>query len=297
MTSTALETLASINREDMLSALGAADRPGLRPLLEHLIAPAARRFARVVLDYDQTVAGQGLAGGARRVLARFHMDLRCEGVEHIPPSGPLLIVSNHPGLTDTVALFASLPRRDVKIVAADRPFLRALPATSEHLIFVSDDDDHRIETLRSITAHLRAGGAILTFPGGQIEPDPACMPGAREALENWSESIGFFARLVPSACIVPAIVSGVIAPQSLRHPLTRLRRRQKDREKLAAALQLLVANYRPQTWPVSIHICFGAPLEAGGLAELRDLRAITRRVIEHTRPLVPDFTHSPKNVV
>ncbi len=297
MTSSALETLARINREDMLSALGASGRPVLRSLLERVFDPPARRFARVVLDYDRTVADHGLAGGARRILSHFQMALHCDGAEHIPANGPVLILSNHPGLTDTVALFASLPRADVKIVAADRPFLRALPATGQHLIFVPENDDHRMETLRAIAAHLRGGGAILTFPGGQIEPDPACMPGARTALESWSDSIGFFARLVPSACLVPAVVSGVIAPQSLRHPLTRLRRSQKDREKLAAALQLLVANYWPRTWPVSIHVCFGTPLEAAGLAELRDPRAITRRVIEHTRQFVPDFTCPLESVV
>ncbi len=284
-----LEKLARINVDDLLISLGAADRPLMRALLRAIFLPAGRRFAEMMLDYDDGVAGQGLAGGARRILARMHASVTASGGEHIPAAGPVLILSNHPGMTDTVALFASLAREDIKVVAADRPFLRALPATSRRLIYVSDDNQARLAPLREIAAHLRSGRGILTFPAGSIEPDPASMPGARQALETWSDSIGFFVRMAPETCVIPAIVSGVIAAPSLRHPLTRLRRKQKDRERLAAALQLFVATYRPQAWPVSIQVCFGAPLSAEYLAELRDPRAITRRVIAHTRQFVPDF--------
>lgn len=286
MDSTPLEHLAQINVEDLLTAFGLQKESLSGRAAAWLFRSPGRRFARVVLDYDDGVARLGLKGGAQRILERLQMQLTVSGQEHIPPAGPILILSNHPGLADTVALFAGLPREDIAIVAADRPFLRALPATCRRLIFVPEGNG-RLETLRAIAAHLRAGKGILTFPAGQIEPDPACMPGSAASLENWSESIGFFARMVPGMCILPVVVSGVIAAPTLRHPLTRLRRTQKDRERLAAALQLLAATYRPQTWPVHIQVRFTAPIPAEYLSGLADAAAVTRRVIDYTRSFYP----------
>lgn len=283
MDSTAVRELTAINVDDLLASLGLEKVRRGRGLLRSLFWFAGRRFARQVLDYDDGVERMGLQAGAERILNGFINSRTVTGVEHLPATGPLLILANHPGMTDTVALFASLPRADLKVVASDRPFLRALPATCRHLIFVPEHGEGRIAVLRSIAAHLRAGGAVLTFPAGDIEPDPACMPGALRSLERWSDSIGFFSRLVPDACIVPAIISGVIAPQSLAHPLTRLRRRQKDREKLAASLQIFVRSFAPRLWPVHVKVQFGPPLPSASLAGIREPGAATQVVIEHVR--------------
>ncbi len=43
---------------------------------------------------------------------------------------------NHPGLTDVLAVFATVERSDLRIVAADYPLLRALPGLAQHLMFV-----------------------------------------------------------------------------------------------------------------------------------------------------------------
>src|SRR4030067_335375 len=64
----------------------------------------------------------------------------------------------------------------------------------------------------AVPAPRRNGGFVLTSPAGQIEPDPASMPGAVASLQDWSESIAIFARLVPQAQVVGAIVSGGIWP-------------------------------------------------------------------------------------
>ena len=97
---------------------------------------------------------------------------------------------------------------------------------------------------RAAARHLRGGGAVLTFPGGRIEPDPAVLPGAVEALDHWSSSADLFARLTPGLAVVPVVVSGVISPSALRNPLTHLRRRRRDREWLAATLQVLIPALR-----------------------------------------------------
>lgn len=283
MDSTAVHDLAIINVDDLLESLGMGNIRRGRRLLHSLLYFAGRRFALKVKDYDDGVEQFGLQAGSRRILNQFVDSFTVTGQECLPDAGPLLVLANHPGMTDTVALFASLPRNDLRVVATDRPFLRALPATRKQLIFVPPEGDGRISTLRSIAAHLRSGGAVLTFPAGEIEPDPACMPGALRSLERWSDSVGFFARLVPDACIVPAIVSGVIAAPSLHHPFTRLRRRQNDREKLAASLQIVVRTFYPRMWPVHVKVQFGAPLAPARLVELRDPGKITGAVVDYVR--------------
>jgi hypothetical protein len=123
---------------------------------------------------------------------------------------------------------------------------------------MSETSSERFRLLRSATRHLRGGGAILTFPAGRIEPDPAVLPGAIEALEYWSPSADLFARLVPRLAIVPAVVSGVLSPAALRNPLTFLRRRPEDRQWLAATLQVMVPALRN----VTVRVAFGQPVYA-----------------------------------
>ncbi|HEX2980268.1 MAG TPA: hypothetical protein VHO48_08390, partial [Anaerolineaceae bacterium] len=127
MTLIPLDNLTSINQSDLVSAFGASSSPFWQTVLNMIFRRAARRFAAQVLAYDQGVDQLGLRAGALRTLQSYNVSLRVMGAEHLPESGPLLILSNHPGLTDTISLFASLPRNDLRVVAAERPFLRALP--------------------------------------------------------------------------------------------------------------------------------------------------------------------------
>jgi hypothetical protein len=126
----------------------------------------------------------------------------------------LLLVSNHPGLVGAVALFAAVPRCDLRVVAARRAFLEELPNTSWCLITLPEGASGRLGVVRDAARHLRGGGAVLTFPGGKIGPDPALLPGAVESLGGWSASVDLFARLAPDLTVVPAVVSGVVSPAS-----------------------------------------------------------------------------------
>ena len=188
----------------------------------------------------------------------------------------MLLVSNHPGLADAVALFAATPREDLRVIAAERPFLEALPNTSRYLLTVTEDSGGGSGIVRAAARHLRGGGAVLTFPGGMIEPDPAVLPGAVESLGRWSSSADLFARLAPDLAVVPVVVSGVISARALRIPLTRLRRRRRDREWLAATLQMLIPALRD----VNVRVEFGRPIYSGARG------GIGQAVIEETRRLM-----------
>ena len=273
-----VEVLARACAEDLISAFGLGGLgPGaLRSLLELLSSVPARRLAGQVATYDEIVGDAGLPAGGSWALERMARGVVVEGAKGVPVEGPLLVVSNHPGLADAVALFAAMPRGDLRVIAAERPFLDALPNTSRALIPVSDGPSGRSRAVRAAARHLRSGGAVITFPGGRIEPDPAVLPGASEALDNWSGSVDLFARLVPGLAVVPAVVSGVISPSALRNPLALVRRDPRDRRWLSATLQMLVPALRD----VTTRVAFGPPLRAD------DEVPVSRRTVGEARRLI-----------
>ncbi len=254
-----LDEITEINLTDLLESAGLSWLSGTP--LQHLLRPWARRFAITAQEFDARVGDQGLARGSTWLMHRMTSGMRTSGLEHIPPKGPVFVLANHPGMTDTVALFASLASRpDLRVIALDRPFLRALPHVARQLIFLPADASGRLSVIRDASRHLKEGGALLTFPAGGIEPDPA-VAGAQaaiNALRDWSDSYALMARLAPDVHFMPALVSHVISPEARRHPLTLLRRHAHDQARLAATLQVALARYRDQVARVS----FGAPVAA-----------------------------------
>jgi len=265
-------TLVDINLGDICDSLGVRRSA----LTDALFRAPAERFARQMQTFDARIGSHGLREAARWITGQLAGRIDVEGAERVPRSGPLLIVSNHPGLTDTVDLFASIPRDDLRIVAAHRPFLAALPNLTPHLVFVREDAGARMSAFRSIVAELRAGRAVLTFPAGRIEPDPAQRRAdAVAALDAWNESTGLLARLAPETAIVPVIVRGVFDPAAYHHPLARIKRDLADRERMAAMLQVMLPALQRNT----IRLDFGPPLRAAQLAAAHtDPAAITEHI-------------------
>jgi 1-acyl-sn-glycerol-3-phosphate acyltransferase len=250
----------------------------LHTLVRHLFAGPTRRITETVFHYDGLVGSKGLVDSSTWMLEQFTHSVQVEG--HLPPSaGPLLIVSNHPGMVDAMAIFAHTPRRDLRIIAAERPVLRLLPNILPYLIFVPEDPQRRLPVIRTAAAHLRTGGALLNFPAGQIEADPALHPDADRSLARWSDSVELLARLVPDLTILPVAVSGVISRRALRHPLTRLYRTTKQREWVAATLQVMLPHYRDSR----VVVRFGQPIHA--------LRQPLPAVIDQMRDLIQQSSH------
>jgi len=261
--------------DDLISAFGLGEVSHGREVMEYISRIPARRLARQILTYDRIVGESGLGTGGAWALKKFSRNTSIEGQGNVPRGGPLLLVSNHPGLADAVALFAATPRDDLRVIAANRPLLEALPNTSRYLLTISETSAGRSGIVRAAARHLRSGGSVLTFPGGRIEPDPAVLPGAVRALDRWSSSADLFVRLIPGLVVVPVVVSGVISPSALRNPLIHLRRRKSDRESLAATLQVLVPALRN----VDARVEFGRPIHA-------EFGAVGDAVIEETRRLI-----------
>ena len=220
-----------------------------------LLAPAAHLLARRFVEYDRELGERGLHRGAEWIVARATGGVTVTGAEHIPAAGPVLVVANHPGLTDAVSLLATMRRDDAWIVTANYPFLRALRRASERFLFVDD----RCTALRHIVRRLRGGDAVLLFPAGGLEPDPANSPAAAyDSLAMWSRSIELISRLAGDTVVVPAVVSGVVSRSAFGSALARRRVPEREQQRFASLLQLAMPPYQRHL----VSVRYGAPIAA-----------------------------------
>jgi hypothetical protein len=258
-----VSTLTEINLDDLVSSFGWQDRPLLLHLSRRLFIKPARTFAYQMAEFDSAIGTHGLVQASHLALRNYVREIHVFGRDRIPTSG-FLALSNHPGMSDTLSLFTALNRPDLKIIAFQRPFLEALPYTSNQLFYLNDDPASRIALIRKVSTHLRDGGAALTFPAGHIEPDPDIHHGAIESLASWTESAGVFIRMAPETAILPVLVRGVVWAKAAYHWLTKLNKVKREQEKLAAALQLLAYTVL-KVRPVRARVQIGKPVYAKDL--------------------------------
>jgi hypothetical protein len=266
--------------DELTKALALPRTASARKLVHLLFGRAASRFARLGVDLDRVVASQGVAAGARWALPHFARDWKVRGEANIPGEGPLVIASNHPGSFDSLLITAHVCRPDYKVIVGDIPFFERLPHVSEHAIYAPGKQDvqGRMQVLRRAIRHLASGGALLIFARGGIEPDPAFMPAPEAEFGLWSRSLQIFLEHVPQTRVLVTIVSGVISRAAMSHPITWLRGKRPDRQRLAFMLQMAqqVLTGR-EKYGLVPHVSFG-PLvgisDAGGAAQALD--CITR---------------------
>ncbi len=265
------DSLRACAAEDLLRGLGAARAARL------LSGPARRAVGRFVADLtelDAAVARGGLGAAAEVIIPRYSGSLTIRDAGRVPTTGPLVVAANHVGTVDAPALWRLLAARDdLRIIALDRPILHAMPHLASRLLPVTAEAHDRTRLVRRVVDHLRSGGALLTFPAGGIEPDPALRPDdALTSLDTWGSGVEVFARLIPETVVLPVAVSGVISRRMLRHPLARRRASPADRELAAATLQVLVRER-----VITPQLAVGEPL--GGPATTADLRAAMAALI------------------
>lgn len=259
-------------------------RSGFAPrLLGPLFRLPAGRFARIADHLESAVPQGGLPAGAQAILDDFSMKVEARGTENIPQSGPLLIISNHPGAYDSPAIASAIPRPDLKIIASDVPFTRALVNTGKHLIYAPEDIPGRMAALKAGVDHLRAGGAVLSFPLGEVEPDPAVMRGAGDRFHEWSPSIEVMLRKVTATRLVICIASGVMLKKFVKSPLTKIRRQPFHQQKMGELLQILQQMLFPKSFKINVQITFGDPISTGDLPPhglMPEVAAAARRQLE-----------------
>lgn len=280
-------TLCDAIVREMLIAIGRAPDGPARRLLGPLLRPPAARFVRLMAGADACVARSGMAAGARWLLPHLVQGVDVRGATEIPASGPVLIASNHPGAYDSVAIIANLPSRpDLMVLASDVPFLHHLSAVSAHLIFVPPELHQRMGAIRAMIRHLQAGGALLTFASGVVDPDPDLLPGAHEAVETWYPSLALALRRVPETQVVVTIVSSVVARRYLRSPIVRLAPGGWRRRKLAEFLQISTQLIFSRQAPLIPRVSFAAPIAARDLPARADGPITIAEVITRAQRLL-----------
>jgi len=197
------------------------------------------RLSEVGSLFDREVAENGFQSAMRTMQAVFMREVNVLTTAEIPSSGPLLLLANHPGTYDAVVLASHVPRDDLKIVASHIPFIEKMRNANRHFFFATRDTLKRMVVIKEIVDHLRSGGAVLIFPGGHMEPDPAFMPQALDALDDWSKAVEIFVQKVPQTAVQIGIVSNLLAEKNFKNPLTRLRKNFRDRQRIGEFIQVI----------------------------------------------------------
>lgn len=259
--------LERLSSEEMTAALGLAHAPPpIRRLAAYLFSLPSKPLARALSRFNQHIQPFGLDKAARFALRELGARLSILPPEvRLPKNKALLVVSNHPGAYDALALMAALGRPDLMILAADRTFLRALSAMEPHFIFFpleAEDNPRslaRVSALRKAIRHLNAGGAVLHFPAGRIEPDPAFLKNGEDILSFWKPGAGILARAAAAAggelCV--AVVSGVHSARAKGLWISRM-----AEKKGITTLAPLIAVAVPGFSDVHVRIRFSAPKDA-----------------------------------
>ncbi len=269
---------------ELAKAMGLPQTISTQNLLHLLFGRATRRFAELVLRFDHEIEQNGAAQGAKWLLSHFVAGHESQGEDLIPQTGPLIIAANHPASYDGLAISAYINRPDYKIIIGEIPSYHYLPHVSQHAIFSPNVKNTfgRMQTVRNAVQHLKNGGALLIFPRGGIEPDPAFMPNPDGEFDKWSRSLEIFLHSVPLTRVLVTTVSGVISPASMRHPITWFRRTRADRQRLAFIYQMIrqVLSGR-ELFGLSPRVTFGEVLSGTNhQSVLLEVEQSARRVLQ-----------------
>lgn len=118
------------------------------------------------------VPSRSLAFALGRVVSRVGLRaigcrVEASGLQHVPPTGPLVLVANHASYIDAIVLAAVLPRNFLflaKREALKMPVIGAYLARARHLTVSRWDAERSIDAANEAAAALAKGEAVLFFP-------------------------------------------------------------------------------------------------------------------------------------
>jgi 1-acyl-sn-glycerol-3-phosphate acyltransferase len=227
--------------DDSKTSLLMPHEQGLKLAYDHARLEPRRRFLRLLI---------------REIGFRFLVRLgHVEGLEHVPPSGPAIVLINHIAFIDPIAVMHVLPRNVVPMAKREVyqfPVIGIFPRLWEVIPVHREGVDRR--AIRRALEVLRAGEMVLIAPEGTRSP----------ALKQAREGVAYLAART-GAPVLPVAVDDTIGFPT--HPFA--------------------ARWRGPG--VSIRI--GAPfryrsdlLEGGGL----DLRLMTDEAMAMLASILPD---------
>lgn len=171
----------------------------------------------------------------------------------IPPTGPVVVVANHPygGIESAImCVLLKSVRPDMKILS--NSLLRRIPEVHDYAIFV--DPFHgktskkvNMAPLRETIEWLRKGGMLMVFPAGEVSHISWSNSGIADP--KWDNSVARIVRMTKSP-VLPIFIEGHNSPlfqvAGLIHP--RLRTAMLPHEMMAmrnARVRLAVGNLIP----------------------------------------------------
>lgn len=274
---------------ELVGAVGLPKTVFWHKLVWRLARKPTNRLAALGVAFDRLVDSDGLPNGSDWVLRSFCNPIPVSGAEHIPLTGPLLVVSNHPGAYDGLVIFSKLVRKDICWISSEIPFLEKLPRVCDHVLFASRTDPiNRMSVMRSAIRHLQSGGVLVYFGAGHRDPDPAVYTGTAKQMDQWLEGIDFFFKHVPELRILPTIVSGVVSRKWAYHPITWLRRKEIDKHRLAEFGQVITQLLFPKKLMLSPMISFGPSATRSDLEGELKGDSLLPAIIGHEKALLTE---------
>ncbi|MEJ2759398.1 MAG: 1-acyl-sn-glycerol-3-phosphate acyltransferase [Anaerolineales bacterium] len=261
-------------------------------LTERLVNRLFGGIVETLLDlgvtFDHKIGEESVNAACQWVVDQCGTPIDVHGVDLIPNEGPVLIASNHPGLFDSMVIISMLQRQDLKIVAGGVHYFAELPNARQYLLYLDAETSTRVLALRGAIRHLEAGGCVLIFPTGETDPDPDAVPGARERLAEWSDSVALMLRRVPECKLVPTAVSGILNPRYMKHLITRIQPNPRYRPRVAELMQIFAQFRKPGLPPLSKpRVTFGQAITGGELLTrggksdlMRHVRMLAENILE-----------------
>lgn len=286
-----IEILHKSITDEIFIALGLRPRNPLRWILQPVLSKPANHFAKIAATFIHDADTIGVPQSARKTMPVFSMKATARNYQSMPETGPILLVTNHPGALDSLALTSSLTRSDVRMMVSDVPFMRQFGAESNFLIYVDFKTIGGMVALREAIAHLKKGGLVIVYAHGEVEPDPELdEQGAYRSIGEWSRSIEAMLRKVPQARLQLAIMSGAVMSKFIKSPLAKLRKKSFERQKAGEFIQVIQQLVFPKSVRIDIHLSFDQPfrpLQSG---------TIMPDVISRARRLLTEHVHWVRSI-
>ena len=190
-----------------------------------------------------------------------------------PKTGPLIIIANHPyGLIDPALLasYAGRHRQDLKVMT--NSMLSAMPELQKHGILVNpfggdEAAKSNIGGMKAALKHLKAGGAMLIFPSGEVS---AYKPGKGIEEAIWTNHLGSLVRRTQAAVLpvyFPGRNSALFHIVGMIHPRLRT---------------ALILREFCQQRDATVKMRVGMPIPFGKLRKFEDDEALTKFLRIHT---------------
>jgi hypothetical protein len=282
---------------ELAGSVGFRNSPVVQQLAWILFRPVTDRLARIGVKFDRDVIQYGFSIAMENALQQFIHKVTAHGQDNIPSTGPLLVLSNHPGTYDSLIISSTLRRDDLCFISGDIPFLKNLPQAHKHFFFISEHNQNiRMVATRQAIRHLQASGAVLLYGFGHIDPDPAVYADASSFIDKWSPSIDLFLKTVPETKVLITITSHVVSPKWRHSLLYRLRRHPLDRRRLVEFGQVMTQLLFPGSFRQSPCISFSSPLSTNAIQKDVISKRLLPDILARAKILLQDHMAWAKNL-